>query len=145
VWAVECLDLATGRLLWRRAEPDLVSLVDADARRVILATGVGLTGLDATSGRQLWTREDLDPLEVAPVADGSTVLRATVERPNTAPPELWLEWIDAATGQVRSRAPLALSLERRTAFGPLAAGNGRLWVILSRTDDPQRHVVLLGQ
>jgi outer membrane protein assembly factor BamB len=142
VWAVECIELASGRLLWRRAEPDLLSLVAADAQRVLLATGTGLVALDAATGKPLWSHVDLDQLDAGVVCDAQHVLHATLRRTGESQPEAILEWLDAATGAVRVAAPVSFAWDR-PGFGPLALGPARLMAILSRPNAPQRQIAEL--
>jgi outer membrane protein assembly factor BamB len=143
VCAVECLELSSGRLLWRRAEPDLLSLAGVDAGRAVLATANGLLAVDAASGRQLWTCEDLEPLETGVLVDRQAVLRAVLHRKPEGPPEVLLQWLDAGTGQVKASCPIAAAWDRRATLGPLAIGAGRVWAFLGRGDDPQRQLVEL--
>jgi hypothetical protein len=140
VWAVECLDLASGRLLWRYADPDLVSLVTVDAQRVVLANGTGLVGLDAKTGKTVWSHLDVGQLEAGAVCDGRQVFHTTFRRELDGANAVFLEGLDLASGELRAKVPLAIVQDRRPGFGPLAVGAGHLWAILSRSDDPLRYV-----
>jgi outer membrane protein assembly factor BamB len=144
VWAVECLELATGRLLWRRAEPELTALVGVDGQRVVLATDSGLVGLDALTGKQLWSHVDLEQLDAGVIYDGRHALHATL-CPVENRTAVCLEWLDVADGAVRACVPLALAEDRRPGVGPLAVGATRLWAVLPRDGAPQRDIVQLRQ
>lgn len=144
VCALECIDLAGGKLLWRRAEPELRGVAGIDAHRVVLETGLGLVALDAPSGRQLWAHEDFDPLKTGVFCDASAVLSAARGRTPEGRPEIVLQWLDAASGAVKSRVPLAIAWEKRSTFGPLVLGPGTLWALAAHGEDDPRQIVRLS-
>ncbi|MCA9268760.1 MAG: PQQ-binding-like beta-propeller repeat protein, partial [Planctomycetales bacterium] len=144
--AVECIELDSGKLIWRQVMPKIDRLVAAVDGRLIVHAGDEFLGLDGDTGTVVWrTRlpEAFDA-ELSSDAHGLLVARpmATKDDPNAKTPQL--VWLDAATGQPTHQAALAELRDRELEFGPLIAHAGRLWTFFAqRVDDPHRDLVSL--
>jgi outer membrane protein assembly factor BamB len=143
VWGIQCLDLATGRLVWQRAAGDLVRLVGLAEDRLVVETAEGLSAFDAASGKPLWTHE-------APHAIESRILAGprAIEYLQTAPPlrgeapQLALTRIDLDNGQVRRRTLLKGPAEKEPLWGPLVTAGGRQWLLSGAAANPTKRIVL---
>lgn len=145
--AVECIDLATGRLYWRRPVLGLARIVDLAGDRLLVQTAGGLSAIRAASGRVLW--QDKIPgacdgvLRVGP--DLLACAHPVWRREGNCPSILW---IDLATGRVKAQSLLADLHSRQPALGPMLAMQNRLWCFAGvgdgqQTQQPQRDVMEL--
>jgi outer membrane protein assembly factor BamB len=144
VWSVECIDLWTGRLAWRKAVPEIVELLGVCDGRLILRTWDTIVGMDLGSGERQW----LHPIGLSRAAaclrEGAGVVAcAGVAQPNDAPPEdaPVLVELDAGTGVKRSTAGIhgAASLGQAGALlGPLVGRGDRFWLFTGQEDHPER-------
>ncbi len=142
VWAVEGLDLRTGRLLWRSTPPGLQSLAGHYRGRVIVETVYGLAALDPTEGKTLWTHP-ID-LRLAAVACGPPggVVYARLDEPQwTSGPavrQAALVWLNPATGKPMYRLPLNLPDlgEADPLLGPLIVTRDRRWILAAPANRP---------
>jgi hypothetical protein len=144
VWSVECIDLGTGRLVWRKAVPEIVEVLGAYEGRLILRTWDAIAGMDLGTGEREWLYRIESLPAAACLGEGAGVVTcAGVARPNGAPPEdpLVLFGLDAATGAKRSAAGIrgAAGLGQAGALlGPLVGRGGRLWLLAGQEDRPER-------
>lgn len=130
--ALECLDLATGRLRWRCVAPNVVRLVGLAAGRLIAQDGAGLLGIEAAGGRIAWRHEAAGLLDGF-LCGGPGQLACTVYRFDAS--ARWspaLVWLDPLTGQpVAERLLDGLGSNRQVprslSLGPMIAAGGRLF------------------
>lgn len=135
VWGVECLDLETGRLLWRRGLIDLTGILGCTQRRLVASTLTGLLALDAGSGKTLWSHDTEDRLDVQRCGDDGSILYARLheqDEPKRKQPVL--VWVDPDTGRTTAEAALDFELKKEAAFGPLVVYGGRQWVLTAAAD-----------
>jgi alcohol dehydrogenase (cytochrome c) len=125
---VYALDLATGRVLWRR----LYHRVDGGPNGLAAAgdalfgsTNTSVFALDPATGRQLWIRRltsPKQPINVAPVAAAGMVVTSTTGM--KPPARGTLIALDERTGRVRWRF---VTIKKRWAVPTEAAGGGAWW------------------
>jgi len=146
VFAVECLDLETGRLLWRAALPDITALLGCPQRRLVVETSARLLALDAESGKTLWQHDAPDRLDARCCGQDGGIIYAKLAK-NANPKEPLrpsLVWLDPATGKVVTEATLSIALRKEPAFGPMIVHGPRQWVLLrSEGRSAEREVVEL--
>jgi outer membrane protein assembly factor BamB len=148
VWAVDCLDLETGRLVWRRAEPELKSLLSLGADRLILETVRGVTALDPASGKSLWHYDDKIPsdhVEIAPVVAAAGIVHLTWQPSARGQPLPAVVWLDVQTGRPKATAPITSDISPKSHFGPLFLHDHRLWTFSTAPGTPPQIVELVGQ
>jgi outer membrane protein assembly factor BamB len=131
VFGVDCISLTTGRLLWRRAQPDLHQLLGVSAPRLIAQTEDGLMALDSATGKLLWNDEEGPHLLGGTFSAADGILYAAARRPADKASK-WpacLAWLDPQTGKRTATAPLEVpSLPRRPVARLLICGN-RMWAL----------------
>jgi outer membrane protein assembly factor BamB len=125
---VYALDLASGRLVWRRSfgytnpGPNGVAVAGG---RVYGATDSSVFALSAATGHLLWTQDIVTPtarfVDVAPQVAGGIVYSATIGLPPAGRGILYA--IDAQTGRVRWKLD---TIKGRWAV-PSEAGGGGAW------------------
>jgi outer membrane protein assembly factor BamB len=142
VWGVDCLDLATGRLVWQRSAGELVRLVGLIEERLVVEAADGLFAVDAATGNRLWTHEVAQPAESRVLA-GQRVIEylQTVPQADGAAPQLALTRIDVDNGQVRRRTFLKGPAEKEPLWGPLATSGGRQWLLFAPAATPAKRTV----
>ena len=145
--SVECIDLETGRLHWRRPMLGLARILDLADDRLLVQTVGGLAALRAQDGRILWERKILAMCDGALRVDPDLLACAHQVWSNggTFPSILW---IDLATGRVKAQSPLANLHSRQSALGPMLALDNRLWCFAGvgdgqQTQQPQRDILEL--
>ena len=143
VWGIQCLDLATGRLVWQRAAGDLVRLVGLVEDRLVVETAEGLSAFDAATGKPLWTHEAPHPVESRILAGPRAIeyLQAMPPLRGEAP-QLALTRIDLDNGQVRRRTLLEGPAEKEPLWGPLVTAGGRQWLLSGAAANPTKRIVL---
>ncbi|MHB1033743.1 MAG: outer membrane protein assembly factor BamB family protein [Pirellulales bacterium] len=142
---IECLQRATGRLVWRRVLPGLKRLAGPVQGRLVAETPGGLVGLDPATGRPVWFR-DVDDLLEAQLCGENGVLYAFREpvRENRERMHVTLVWLDAKTGNKTGQFPLTGLADQVPMFGPVAVSEKRLWGVFGRgVSDVNRDVVEL--
>jgi outer membrane protein assembly factor BamB len=125
--AAECLDSASGRLVWRYVEAELGGVRGCCQGVVLVETDRGWVGLDAKTGAVRWRRP------VIALCEG--VLCGTpggfaYARRELIDGQAWrpvIEWMDPQTGQRRGRAPLPALRSSWAQLGPLVAHPRGLW------------------
>lgn len=142
---VECLEAATGRLVWKFEDAGLLELsgtikaADSDDIAVCQTT-TGMLALDCKSGEVRW-RRGINNLSEATLVGGPGKLMCVLEQ---ADPDRWtptLLWLDPATGQTSGEARLAgLSIVRESRpqprLGPWYVHDGTWYVFYE--DRPAR-------
>ncbi len=133
VRAVDCLEIDTGRRLWRRFAPDLRRLAAALDDRLILANDRGLEAIAIADGQPLWRRE-LPGLVPSMAAGGPHGLLAARMLPHSDPKKLLPEflWLDPATGATTAATPLEPFADPAPRLGPLFTVGDRLFVFFGR-------------
>jgi|GEM_PF-2230903 len=132
--AVECLDLDTGRLVWRTALPDLRRLLGIVAGQLLVETAAEVRSLHAQDGRLSW-RLPTGKLMVPRLAGGDGGLlvcqRAAVkEIANKEFPRL--VWIDPVRGQFIAAASLTALASPDSFLGPIVRHGDRLWAFFGQ-------------
>lgn len=133
VRAVDCLEIDTGRRLWRRFAPDVRRLAAVLDDRLIVATERGLEAIALEDGKPLW-RRDLPGLAPSLAAGGPHGLLAARTVPHSDPKKLLPEllWLDPATGATTATAPLEPFADPAPRLGPLFSSGDRLFVFFGR-------------
>jgi outer membrane protein assembly factor BamB len=142
VWGVQCLDLASGRLIWQSAAGGLVRLAGLVEDRLVVETTEGLFAVDAATGGRLWTHEVVHPLETRVLAGPRAIeYFQTVAQPENAAPQLALVRIGLDNGQVRRRTLLKGPAEKEPLWGPLATSGGRQWLLFAPAASPTKRTI----
>lgn len=138
VWGIECIDLETGRLLWRRAIGELRRLLGRVSNRLIVQTTGGLLALDAGSGETLWHYDPDARFEAAVCEDSGLILTYRVEpsAESDGPSQLVICWISADTGQQSKSHLASVSGQPGPWFGPMVLHGGRQWTFLPVPENP---------
>ena len=144
VRSVECTDLQTGDLVWRKVLPAGKRILGV-AGYVICQTSDELVALHQETGDVVWRRDE-DGLLEASLCDDQTILCARrqpqQDDPKYALPEL--VWIKTSTGQELASCALPSLRHERLAFGPIVAADDRAWVFAGRQDDATRDLIELS-
>lgn len=144
VWSVECIDLGTGRLVWRKAVPEIVEVLGACDGRLILRTWDTIVGMDLRSGDRQWLHHFESLPATACLRERAGVVACVGVAPPTGNrPEdpLVLVALDAATGAKRSASGIrggASPGQAGTLLGPLVGRGERLWLFAGREDRLER-------
>ncbi len=125
--AVECVEISTGKLLWRTPEPDLCGFRGLANRRLVLDVGPGFHVLDAESGETVW-RKSLDGLLDACLIDDQTILCAQREPSAALQRRPVLVWLSLAAGNELHRSPLETGHRDAWQLGPLWEALGKHYV-----------------
>jgi outer membrane protein assembly factor BamB len=146
VWGIECLELESGRLLWRQGEGELTRLAGITAGRLILATSWGPAALDPESGKPLWTREVKDCLSTWTCGPDGAVLSVSmfVERKGNreSPSGIQLSWFDPEDGRPLASAAIELPGQGGWYLGPPAAAASRQWLAMATRQQPTRRQIV---
>jgi outer membrane protein assembly factor BamB len=146
--AFECLDLETGRLLWREFLPDATGVVGVVDEVLIMTLRDGLLGLDAGDGHRVWKRE-LDGMEAVRLGETRPELFALcsvtldLQRGRRSP---LLVWLDPRTGRETDSWPLGADgplRQENLALGPFASDGDRVTFVAGRLGDRARSLFRL--
>jgi hypothetical protein len=148
VRAVECLDLESGRLCWRRAIPHVCQTIGLFDDKLLVETDFGIRGLDALTGRDLWYHQDAEILDVYAQGGPGGLLYVRRQPLGSKQQCPALVWLDAATGRPTGRCPLVGLTAEQPLLGPLVAHGNRLWCFAAVQDEngvlqPQRNILEL--
>ncbi len=142
VWAVECIESASGRLRWRRTLGALVRLVGLHGGRLIALAGDDLVGIAPASGEIVWTQSVKDHLDLKLTGGPDAVLSIRRAAPTRGKPaELELTWIDAQRGKLLARSIVVLASEGEFDVGPVVSAP-RQWVFMAKAQEPARREIL---
>ncbi len=135
VFGVECLDLETGRLVWRKPLSTLTRVVGLAAGRLVVQTSDGLIGLDARQGRVLWTARTGECLDVRLCGPtGPIVLVAPAKAQGKPAGPLVFTWIEVEKGQRLGTTEVSLPSGAQGApqrwLKPLVIAGGRQWAFV---------------
>ncbi|MBN2473234.1 MAG: PQQ-binding-like beta-propeller repeat protein [Pirellulales bacterium] len=144
VWGIECLDLQTGAILWRKAVPEMSGLVRCAASRLIVETTTGVLAKDLASGETLW-RHHAGPerLEALLCDEGVPIVYARADgggRGQSA--RIALVCLDPGSGRVCGESVVDAAEHQRPGFGPLVVGDGRIWGLLAAADNPAHREIV---
>ncbi len=143
---VECMDVDSGRLYWRRTLPFVDRLVGLADGRLIVHAGDEFLALAAETGEILWRRQILASYDAELCGGASGILIAhQIVSPSDANqhcPEL--VWLNAADGSVTAQTTLSDLQEKTPRFGPLLMHGDRLWTFFGTSiEDANRDLVEL--
>lgn len=140
VWAVECIELDTGRLLWRTALPELSSLAGRVGSRLIVETTDGLLALGADTGKVVWRHDAEDRLDTRVCGGPDAVCYVRLEPTDRSNPNRprrpVLVWIDPQTGRTAAESTLEVSIKDNLRLGPLIVHGERQWALIGQGDRP---------
>lgn len=133
VRVVDCLEVDTGRRVWRRFLPDVRRVASLLDDRLIIVTDRGVEALAADDGRSLWRFEARNLLQGF-VSGGphGIVLSQTTPADDGKRLRPQLVWLDAANGQVRTTATLEPFADPAPRLGPLIPHGQRLFTFFGR-------------
>lgn len=129
---LECLDLETGRRLWRAPFSDGRRIVGSDDRRAYVETSRGISAIALEDGRIAW-RHAVSGLLDASWSDGEGgLLYARTESlaPDKARP--LLVWLETDSGRVHSVWPLIELEDPQPVLGPLLRRGDQMWTLFGR-------------
>jgi hypothetical protein len=108
VWAVESLDVTTGRQLWSLAIPRVLRVVAVFPNILVVETRDGLWGIDRTTGMPSWRNSAKGQTIVIDQGDGFRLLLFTRaisldgDLPDDRPTAIQFCSVDVATGELRT-------------------------------------------
>jgi outer membrane protein assembly factor BamB len=124
--AVECVEVQTGQLVWRRGVVGLQQILDLKDDRLLVRSAYGLAALRAATGQILWRRELPGILSaVAQNAAGRIFCTRQIMQGDKS--QLALLWIDGATGETKAHSLLPLTSRDPLMLGPIVVGGDRAW------------------
>lgn len=144
VWGLECVDLDSGRLRWRRPVGGILRLVGAAAGKLVVQTDDGLLGLDAGSGKVLWTHDAPHCLETRLCGPPDAVLyvQAGPKKEAKDPPQFVFSWVAVSTGRLLGRSAVPAPRPGELWLGPIVSGAGRNWALLATVQEPAKREIL---
>lgn len=141
VFAVECLDLDTGRRVWQQPLHDVRRLIGFAGKRVIVETARGWQAHAADTGAILWQHDAQQVLDAQVCPATGDLLFAERE---SLPNNVWravLVWLNPETGRETARQPLEPLTDPQPMLGPLVMDHDHLWTFFGRSiRDPNREV-----
>ncbi len=141
VFAVECLDLDTGRRVWQQPLPTIRRLLGTTGDSLIVETAQGWRAFAASTGNLLW-QHDAEQILDAHVCATSGDLLVSQREPQEN--DTWrpvLVWINAKTGSETARLPLEALADKQPLLGPLVVSNKHLWTLFGRgLKEPRREL-----
>jgi outer membrane protein assembly factor BamB len=141
VFAIECLDLETGRRIWQEAVPGIRRLIGTTGERLIVETSSGWQAHAAATGQRLWQYEVPDLLDAHVCPPSGDLLLARRELVASGNWQCVLVWLDPETGRATARLPLEALADRQPLLGPMIVDRDRLWVLFGRgLGEPRRDV-----
>ncbi|MCR4411552.1 MAG: PQQ-binding-like beta-propeller repeat protein [Thermoguttaceae bacterium] len=135
VFGVECLDLETGRLVWRKPISTMTRVVGLAAGRLVIQTTDGLIGLDARQGSVSWTARTGECLDVRLCGPSGPIVLVAPAKPEAKPGgPLVFTWIEAEKGRPLgttevSLPPVSQGPPQRW-LKPLVIAGGRQWAFV---------------
>jgi len=146
VWGIECLDLESGRLLWRQGSGNLARLVGRVADRLVIETADGPAALDPETGKLLWAQEVKECLLTRLAGEPAAILSLALHvarRPDRQEPSgMRLSWFDPAEGRALGSCIMEAKVKPGWHVGPLGAGAGRQWLAFATQQEPARRELL---
>jgi len=144
VWNIECLDLQTGRLIWREAVSELTALLGRVEQRLIVETAEGFLAKDVGAGKTVWYHDAADRLDGWLCGPGAGIVYSRTADAEDASKgrDIILVYLDPASGEVRGTSILDASTHKEPAFGPFVAHGSRKWGFLAVPGHPATREVL---
>jgi len=146
VWAIECIELSTGRLVWCKGLPEMTALVGRLGKTLLAETTEGLLGIDAGSGKVLWRHEIEDRLEVRLCGDEDALFYARRQPTGDrqSPYRVALVWIDPKTGRTVKETAVNVAGNSRQIplLGPMAVAGNRQWIFSASGNRPAEREIL---
>ncbi|MBS0260935.1 MAG: PQQ-like beta-propeller repeat protein [Planctomycetes bacterium] len=139
VFAVECLDLETGRRLWQTPVPEMRRLLGLTGERLMLETTRGWQALATGDGRVLWQADGAGIADgyVCPTSGDLLVVQREIQQSDVWRPVLI--WLNSETGRELARQPLDALADKDPFLGPFVVDQDRLWTLFGRgIRDPHR-------
>jgi outer membrane protein assembly factor BamB len=156
VETLECVELATGRLLWSYVGDRPRRILGRSGQRLIAETDAGYVALNLGDGSVAWSHDE--PLGALTGSEGPTgidwrltaaaatdeyvvygVRRGPVDKPKTPV----LVWLKAADGAVLGESEIAAWQDADPRVGPLVLSKDQLWTFFGKEKDPNRDLVEL--
>ena len=139
VFAVECLDLDTGRRVWQEPIPDLRRLIGIAGPRLVIETARGWQAHAPDSGKVLWQHDGEQILDAQVCPASGDLLVAQREFQQGDQWRAVLVWLSAETGRETARQPLAPFVDKQPMLGPLVVDGDHIWTFFGRgVKDPYR-------
>ncbi len=146
VWGIECLELATGRLVWRKSVPQLTALIGRVGDRLIVETSEGLLAKAIATGETLWSHDAANRLNgwLCGPEQGIVYTRLAASDGGSSTPHPVLVRVDPATGTASDIPVQGLPAPQEPLLGPLISDGTRHWVFLASAETPaEREIVEL--
>jgi len=141
VFAVECIDLDTGRLVWRTPLPELLAVLGHDGERLFVQTHRAIQARDLGSGAVQWQIANVP----RPVSVGQWDRSGAIDYLGTEQGESGegageplLVRLDPATGRRMTSVPVGIDGFEGRRIGPLVRDGPRYWVAVGPPDRPER-------
>jgi len=126
--SVDCIDLPTGRLVWRTVLPELRGIRGLSSSRLVVDVGDGLWGLDPVQGDVIW-RKPLGTVLEAWAVDDKTILCARRGRALTPQHRPSLVWLETETGRELAQTQLETTDREDWQLGPMVPVAGKVWLL----------------
>lgn len=140
-WCIECLELKTGRLVWRQAVSRLTRLVGLARGRLIAGATDGLLGLDAASGKTAWfyAADNIQQARLCIPDETVLFIQSTkVEGKDSLVPV----WLDTESGRVRNTSAWELPADGVPLLGPMVGHDGRQWAFSGPAGNTLKRAIL---
>lgn len=143
---IDCLDVSTGRLIWKHIEPELRRIISHDNRKLLIETRDGLKSLSTETGETRWMYAASDLLDGVLVGPLTEVAESDGDQTGPRQPDCLLAvrhvpkhegrsstaiptlvWINAETGKEFARQRLAGLTDKEARVGPLLMTETRMF------------------
>ncbi len=146
VWGIECIELESGRLVWRQGAGNLTRLVGRTGDRLIVETSDGPAALDPETGNMLWTRPVTRCLAVRICSQPDSIVCLGVHVGRTkgreTPDGIALSWYDAGDGRTTGSSVVDARRPPGWLLGPLVGDEKRQWIALATQQQPAQRELL---
>lgn len=146
VRTIECLEAATGRLLWSCLLPEVQRIVGIAENLVVVETANGFQAVRADTGRRVWFFPATSVMHAAAcTTDGRLFFsQRTPESTDSRIFETHLVWLELATGAKLASSELIGATNESPRLGQLTAFGDRLWGFYGQGhDDATRDLIEL--
>jgi outer membrane protein assembly factor BamB len=141
VFAIECLDLETGRRIWQEPLPGIRRLIGIAGERLVIETSGGWQAHATGTGKRLWQYEAPEVLDAHVCPPSGDVVLGRREPMANENQRCVLVWLDPETGRETARLPLEQFADKQPLLGPLVVERDRLWTLFGRgIREPRREV-----
>jgi hypothetical protein len=145
VAGIECVELESGRLVWRSPMGTLTRIVGRTPKRLIVENFDGLAGLDLATGRVEWSRQTSECLDVrlcGPTGPIALVHVGAKQEPAGAAP-VAITWFEVETGRSLATSTLPIPTQPQAWCKPLVVAAGRQWGFLGSPQAASRDILEL--